>query len=41
MVILGIAWVMIVFVSEAWGVLGPGGDTNTNRSLESLDEYGF
>ena len=26
MVILGFAWVMIVFVSEAWGVPGPGED---------------
>jgi hypothetical protein len=37
-VILGLFWGMMVFVSKAWGVLGPRGDRNANRAVESLDE---
>lgn len=40
MAILGVTWGMIIFVGEAWGVLGPGGDRNSNRGEESLDEFG-
>ena len=40
-VILGITWAMIVFVSEAGEMIGSGRDRNADKGLESLDEYGF